>query len=64
MTKQLFTPKKQFVNRYTRAGVNGKVIICPQCNTEATVYHFSWCALTCQSCGESINKTDYLLEVN
>ena len=64
MTKQLFIPKKQFVNRYTRAGVNGIVIICPQCNTEATVYHFSWCALTCQSCGESINKTDYLLEVN
>ena len=64
MTKQLFIPEKQFVNRYTRAGYNGKVIICPQCNTEATVYHFSWCALTCQSCGESINKTDYLLEVN
>ena len=64
MSKTLFVPKVKTVNKYTRAGNNGKVIICPQCNTEATVYHFSWCALTCQSCGESINKTDYLLEVN
>ena len=52
------------VNRYTRAGNNGKVIICPLCNTEATVYHFAWSALSCQSCEQSINKTDYLLEVN
>ncbi len=51
------------VNRYTRAGNNGKVIICPLCNTEATVYHFAWSALGCQSCNQMINKTDYLLEV-
>ena len=64
MTKTLFIPKQQTVNRYTRAGNNGKVIICPLCNTEATVYHFAWSALSCQSCEQSINKTDYLLDVN
>ncbi len=51
------------VDRYTRAGNKGKVIICPLCNTEATVYHFAWSALGCQSCKQMINKTDYLLEV-
>jgi len=57
------TTSLKTVNRYTRAGNNGKVIICPLCNTEATVYHFSWSALGCQSCDQMINKTDYLLEV-
>ena len=51
------------VNRYTRAGVNGKQIVCPQCNNEARVFHFSWSALTCQSCKQSINKEDFLVEV-
>jgi len=23
------------------------------------VYHFSWSALSCQSCGESVNKGDW-----
>ncbi len=64
MTKQLFIPKKQTVNRYTRAGNNGKTIICPYCTAPATVFHFSWSALVCQYCGKSINKTDYLLEAN
>ena len=65
MTKQLFIPSKQNVNRYTRAGNNGKAIVCPNCTAPATVFHFSWSALTCQYCGKSINKQDwYLSEVN
>ena len=52
------------VNKYTRAGNNGKVIICPECDNKATVFHFSWSALVCQCCRESINKTDFLVEVN
>ena len=38
MSKTLFIPKQQTVNRYTRAGNNGKVIICPLCNTEDGLY--------------------------
>ena len=51
------------VNRYTRAGKNGKQITCPMCNKSHDVFHFSWSALTCQSCKQSINKEDWILEV-
>ena len=45
------------VNRYTRAGKDGKFIICPMCDMVETVYHFSWSALSCQHCDCMINKT-------
>ncbi len=61
MTKKLFVPKQQLVNRYTRAGYQGKQIVCPRCSQIATVYHFSWCALTCQSCQQSINKSEWIV---
>lgn len=51
------------VTKYTRAGYQGKQIVCPQCNNNALVFHFSWCALTCQSCHNSINKSDWLVNV-
>ena len=47
------------VNRYTRAGQNGKFIICPECNQGAFVFHFSWSALSCQHCDTMINKYDW-----
>ena len=59
--KTLFIPKKQKVNRYTRAGYNGKSITCPQCEHEQTVYHFAWSALGCTDCGEMVDKNDWLL---
>jgi ribosomal protein S27E len=49
------------VSNHTRAGSSGKSIYCPVCSTEATVFHFAWSALTCEGCGESINKQDYFL---
>ena len=51
------------VNRYTRAGQNGKFIICPHCNQGAFVFHFSWSALSCQHCDTMINKNDWKVEV-
>ena len=48
------------VNRYTRAGKNGKIIICPVCREPEVVYHFSWAAMTCPSCNTSSNKNDWL----
>ena len=51
----------KLVSKYTRAGNNGKVIICPLCNTEATVFHFSWCALTCQDCKSNVDKYSWKL---
>ena len=58
MTKTLFVPPQTYfsnVNRYTRAGKNGKDILYPECREWGTVYHFSWSALQFQSCKESVN---------
>ena len=59
--KTLFIPMKQTVNRYTRAGNNGKAIKCPNCCASATVFHFSWSALGCQHCKYIVDKYDWKL---
>ena len=50
------------VNRYTRAGYNGKQLKCPKCQSVRTIYHFNWSGLTCPDCKESIGKYDWLVE--
>ena len=50
----------QRLNKHTRAGKTGKVIICSQCRKTAKVYHFSWSGLTCCYCKAIINKEDWL----
>lgn len=57
---KLFVPEKQLVNKYTRAGIHGKWIVCPRCSQSAKVFHFSWSALTCQCCRQSINKAEWI----
>ena len=52
------------VTRYTRAGYNGKWIKCPKCSQTSKVYHFSWSALVCMCCRESVEKLDWLVESN
>ena len=47
------------VDRYTRAGRDGKHIQCPYCENQAVVYHFAWSALTCIKCESSVNKPDW-----
>lgn len=47
------------VNRYTRSGKDGKVIQCPNCQNNQIVYHFSWSAITCQSCKQLIDKLEW-----
>ena len=49
------------VKKYTRATKHGKTIVCPECNKVATVYHFSWSALSCQHCNTMIDKYDWKL---
>ena len=51
--------KNKKVNRYTRAGINGKVIQCPLCLSGQIVYHFSWISITCQSCKEMVDKSNW-----
>ena len=50
------------VNRYTRAALPGKFIYCPKCGTQTMVFHFSWSAITCDNCGEMIDKTNWYLD--
>tara|TARA_B100001250_G_scaffold414318_1_gene451933 strand:+ start:4779 stop:4949 length:171 start_codon:yes stop_codon:yes gene_type:complete len=47
------------VNRYTRAGREGKCIECPDCQNQAVVWHFAWSALTCSECETSHDKYDW-----
>ena len=49
------------VNKYTRAGYQGKQIVCPQCNNNALVFHFSWCALGCLKCNAMVDKYEWRL---
>ena len=49
------------VNRYTRAGRNGKEITCPKCKESVRVFHFAWSAITCINCGADVNKLDWRL---
>ena len=51
----------KLVDRFTRAGYTGKYITCPKCQQSNKVFHFSWSALTCQCCRESINKLDWIV---
>ena len=45
-----------YVTRYTRAGKNGKQIVCPECDNIRRVYHFNFSGLTCPKCKQSVDK--------
>ena len=50
------------VNRHTRASKNdGRVIVCPKCNGNDCIYHFTWSALICKHCNSPVNKYEYLV---
>ncbi len=50
------------IHKYTRAGEWGKRILCPTCNHQTIVYHFSWSALGCMHCKGMIDKEEWLVE--
>ena len=52
------------VNKHTRAGRQGKMIICPECDYKQFVYHFSWSAIGCLGCKQMIDKENWNLEAN
>ncbi|AAX44447.2 hypothetical protein PSSM2_073.1 [Prochlorococcus phage P-SSM2] len=47
----------------TRSRVDGKWIKCPHCSQTNKVYHFSWSALVCMCCRESVEKYEWGVEV-
>ena len=44
------------VTRYTRAGKNGKQIVCPECGSIRRIYHFNFSGLVCTQCKQSVDK--------
>jgi ribosomal protein S27E len=50
----------QNLNRFTRAGHDGRVIYCPVCAHSVRVFHFAWFALTCGPCQKMIDKNQWL----
>jgi len=50
------------VNKYTRAGRKGKLIVCPFCETETKVFHFAWYSIMCSKCVIQIKKYDWLIK--
>ena len=48
--------KLKGVNRYTKAPVDGREIVCPKCSEKVRVYHFSWSAIGCTHCKTDIDK--------
>ena len=47
------------VTRWTRASSNGRLIRCSYCGNTTRVYHFSWCAVTCQGCNRMVDKYEW-----
>ena len=47
------------VTRYTRAGKNGKQLVCPECGSIRRIYHFNFTGLTCPQCKQSVDKYDW-----
>jgi ribosomal protein S27E len=52
------------VTKHTRAGQDGKVISCPNCQQKTRVHHFSWFAVQCQKCKKMIEKTKWNISEN
>jgi len=49
------------VNRFTRASKQGKIIVCPLCDSRARVFHFSWSKLSCLDCNHLVDKNEWRL---
>ena len=50
------------IKKTSRTGKYGRNIECPHCGHVSRVYHFSWCATTCQGCGRMVEKYEYKME--
>ena len=52
---------KKVANIYN-INLGGKSIICPNCKTEHTVYHFDWSAIRCNVCKKDVQKLDFYIK--
>ena len=54
--KQTTVEDYQLICKRSRAGKNGKQIVCPECESIRRVYHFNFSGLTCPECKQSVDK--------
>ena len=56
------TEDYQLMSKRSRAGKNGKNIMCPVCEHVHRIYHLSWSSLTCTSCKTDVDKYEWLID--
>jgi len=50
------------VHKRSRAGSNGKLIMCPHCGSKQTINNFSWSTLECKHCQSVVSKYDWMVD--
>ena len=60
--KQIVTENYGPVTGRTRAGKNGKNIMCPVCGHIHRIHHLSWSSLTCTRCGSNVDKYEWMVD--
>ena len=50
------------VHKRSRAGSNGKLIMCPHCGIKQSINNFSWSTLECNHCQSVVSKYDWMLD--
>ena len=60
--KQKVTEDYALMTKRSRAGKNGKNIMCPVCGHIHRIHHLSWSSLTCTHCGSDVDKYEWMID--
>ena len=60
--KQTVVQDYALIHKRSRAGKNGKNIMCPVCGHIPRIHHLSWSSLTCTSCKSDVDKYEWLID--
>ena len=60
--KQTVVQDYALIHKRSRAGKNGKNIMCPVCGHIHRIHHLSWASLTCTSCKSDVDKYEWLID--
>ena len=60
--KQTVVQDYALIHKRSRAGKNGKNIMCPVCGHIHRIHHLSWSSLQCTSCKSDVDKYEWLID--
>ena len=60
--KQTVVQDYALIHKRSRAGKNGKNIMCPVCGHIHRIHHLSWSSLTCTHCGSDVDKYEWMID--